>query len=106
MVSAFCERRNWIVDRLNEIPGVSCFKPIGAFYVFPNFSDYYGKSYQGRKINNSTELADYFLDVARVAVVPGVEFGADPFERLSYAASMEDIREGLDRIEEALKKLS
>lgn len=106
MVSAFCERRNWIVDRLNEIPGVSCFKPIGAFYVFPNFSEYYGKSYQGRKINNSTELADYFLDVARVAVVPGVEFGADPFERLSYAASMEDIREGLDRIEEALKKLS
>jgi len=106
MVSAFAERRNYIVDRLNEIPGVSCFKPMGAFYVFPNFSESYGKSYQGKKINNSTELADYFLDVAKVAVVPGVEFGADAFERLSYATSMQDIREGLDRIEEALKKLS
>jgi len=106
MVSAFTERRNYIVDRLNEISGVSCFKPTGAFYVFPNFSEYFGKSYQGKKISNSTELADYFLDVAKVAVVPGVEFGADPFERLSYATSMKDIREGIDRIEEALKKLS
>jgi aspartate aminotransferase len=106
MVSAFTERRNYIVDRLNEIPGVSCFKPMGAFYVFPNFSGYYGKSYQGKRISNSTELADYFLDVAKVAVVPGVEFGADPFERLSYATSMQDIREGIARIEDALKKLS
>ena len=106
MVSAFAQRRNYIVDRLNEIEGVSCYKPIGAFYVFPNFSHYYGRTYQGKKINNSTDLADFFLDVARVAVVPGVEFGADPFERLSYATSMEDIREGIDRIEEALKRLS
>ncbi len=105
MVSAFAERRNYIVDRLNKMPGVSCYKPAGAFYVFPNFSSHYGKSYQGKKIENSTRLADFFLDVARVAVVPGVEFGADPFERLSYATSMEDIREGLNRIEEALKKL-
>ena len=106
MVSAFAQRRNYIVDRLNKIPGVSCYKPAGAFYVFPNFSSYYGKSYESKKIENSTHLADFFLDVARVAVVPGVEFGADPFERLSYATSMEDIKEGLNRIEEALKKLS
>jgi len=106
MVSAFQQRRNYIVDRLNKIPGVSCYNPAGAFYAFPNFSPYYGKSYQGKKISNSTNLADFFLDVARVAVVPGIEFGADPFERLSYATSMEDIREGLDRIEESLKKLS
>jgi len=106
MVSAFAQRRNYIVDRLNKIPGVSCYKPVGAFYAFPNFSSHYGKSYQGKKIENSTHLADYFLDVAKVAVVPGVEFGADPFERLSYATSMEDIKEGLNRIEEALKKLS
>ena len=105
MVSAFGQRRNYIVDRLNKIPGVSCYKPAGAFYVFPNFSSYYGKSFQGKKIENSTHLADFFLDVARVAVVPGVEFGADPFERLSYATAMEDIKEGLNRIEEALKKL-
>jgi len=106
MVSAFAQRRDYIVDRLNKIPGVSCYKPAGAFYVFPNFSSYYGKSYESKKIENSTHLADFFLDVARVAVVPGVEFGADPFERLSYATSMEDIKEGLNRIEEALKKLS
>ena len=106
MVSAFAQRRNYIVDRLNKIPGVSCYKPVGSFYVFPNFSSYYGKSFQGKKIENSTHLADFFLDVAKVAVVPGVEFGADPFERLSYATSMEDIKEGLNRIEEALKKLN
>jgi aspartate aminotransferase len=106
MVSAFAQRRNYIVNRLNELPGVSCYKPVGAFYVFPSFSQYYGKTYQGKKIGNSTDLADFLLDIARVAVVPGIEFGADPFERLSYATSMEDIREGLDRIEEALKKLS
>jgi len=106
MVSAFAQRRNYIVDRLNKMPGVSCYKPAGAFYVFPNFSSYYGKSYQGKRIENSTHLADFFLDVARVAVVPRVEFGADPFERLSYATSMENIKEGLNRIEESLKKLS
>jgi aspartate aminotransferase len=106
MVSAFAQRRNYIVDRLNKMPGVSCYKPAGAFYVFPNFSSYYGKSYQDKKIENSTHLADFFLDVARVAVVPGVEFGADPFERLSYATSMEDIEEGMNRIEESLKKLT
>jgi aspartate aminotransferase len=106
MVTAFAQRRNYIVDRLNRIPEVSCYRPVGAFYVFPNFSSYYSKSYQGKKIENSTALADYFLDVAKVAVVPGIEFGADSFERLSYATSMEDIKEGLNRIEEALKKLN
>ena len=106
MVKAFAERRRYIVDRLNKIPGVTCYNPAGAFYVFPNFSSYYARSYQGKRIGNSTGLADYFLDVAKVAVVPGVEFGADPFERLSFATSMETIREGVDRIEDALKKLT
>jgi aspartate aminotransferase len=105
MVSAFNERRNYIVDRLNSIKGISCYKPVGAFYVFPNFSSYYGRSYQGKKITHSSELAAFLLDVARVAVVPGIEFGADAFQRLSYATSMEAIKEGLNRIEEALKKL-
>ena len=105
MVAAFTERRDYIVDRLNKIPGVSCYRPVGAFYAFPNFSSYYGKSYQGKKIRNSTDLADFFLNVARVAVVPGGEFGADKFERLSFATSMEQIREGLDRIEASLKEL-
>jgi aspartate aminotransferase len=105
MVAAFKERRDYIVDRLNKIPGVTCYRPVGAFYVFPNFSPYYGKSHQGKKIRNSNDLADFFLNVARVAVVPGGEFGADKFERLSFATSMEQIREGLDRIEASLKEL-
>ena len=105
MVTAFAQRKNYIVDRLNKIKGVSCYNPVGAFYVFPNFSSYYGKSYQGKKISNSTTLADFFLDVAKVAVVPGVEFGADSYERLSFATSMDNIREGLNRIEEVIKQL-
>jgi aspartate aminotransferase len=91
---------------LNKLPGVSLYNPVGAFFVFPNFSSYYGKSYQGKKISNSTMLADFFLDVARVAVVPGIEFGADAFENFSYATTMEDITEGLNRIEESLKILN
>jgi aspartate aminotransferase len=105
MVSAFAERRGYIIDRLNRIKGVSCYNPAGAFYAFPNFSSYYGTSYQGKKITDSTALSDFFLGVARVAVVPGGEFGADDFVRLSFATSMGDIREGLDRMEDALKKL-
>jgi aspartate aminotransferase len=106
MVSAFAERRAYIVNRLNKIPGVSCYKPSGAFYAFPNFSSTYGKANQGQQIGNSTGLASYLLDAARVAVVPGIEFGADRFMRLSFATSMEEIREGIDRIEEVLKKLT
>jgi aspartate aminotransferase len=106
MVSAFAERRAYIVDRLNNIPGVSCYKPAGAFYAFPNFSSTYSKAYQGQKIGNSTGLANYLLDAARVGVVPGIEFGADRFTRFSFATSMEEIREGIDRIEEVLKKLT
>jgi aspartate aminotransferase len=106
MVSAFAERRAYILDRLNKIPGVSCYKPAGAFYAFPNFSSTYGRSYQGQKIGDSTGLANYLLEVARVAVVPGIEFGTDRFIRLSFATSMEEIREGIDRIEEVLKKLT
>src|SRR4030043_751184 len=105
MVSAFAQRRDYIVDRRNSLRGISCYKPIGAFYVFPNFFSYHGKSYQGKKMVNSTDLAAFLLEVARVAVVPGIEFGADAFQRLSYATSMEEIKEGLNRIDEALKKL-
>jgi aspartate aminotransferase len=106
MVHAFARRRDTIVDGLNRIEGVTCFKPPGAFYAFPNFSYYYGRSCQGKKMESSTGLADFLLDVANVAVVPGIEFGADPFERFSFATSMENIREGLERIQKALKKLT
>jgi aspartate aminotransferase len=105
MVVEFEKRRTYIVERLNAIPGVTCFKSTGAFYVFPNFSVVYGKSFNGKKISNSTEFAAYLLEEAKVAIVPGVAFGADRYARLSYAVSMENIKKGLDRIEAAIKNL-
>ena len=105
-VAEFDKRRRYIVDRLNKIPGVSCLLPQGAFYVFPNFSKVYGKKTPGGKVvNGSSELAAYLLDEHKVAVVPGVAFGADACQRLSYATSMKNIEKGLDRIEQAIKAL-
>jgi len=106
MVKEFEKRRTYIVDRLNAIPSVSCFKSTGAFYAFPNFSGVYGKTTPaGKKIENSTEFAAYLLEDAKVALVPGVAFGDDRYARLSYATSMETIKKGIDRIEEAIKNL-
>jgi aspartate aminotransferase len=105
MLEQFDKRRRYIVDRLNTMDGVSCFTPVGAFYVFPNFSGLYEKSFKGKKIENSNGLADYLLDEAKVAIVPGIAFGADEGARLSYASSMENITKGLDRIEEAIAAL-
>ncbi len=101
----FLKRRNYIVQELNTIPGVSCLKPKGAFYVFPKVSGLYGRTYQGRIISNSKDLASYLLTEARVAVVPGSAFGSDQHIRLSYALSMEHIWEGLHRMKEAIGKL-
>ncbi len=109
-VAAMCvefeKRRTYIVDRLNAMPGVSCFKSNGAFYVFPNFSGVYGKTTpNGKKIENSGDFAAYLLEDAKVALVPGVAFGDDRYARLSYAISLENITKGMDRIEQAIKDL-
>ncbi len=105
MKQAFLPRREFFVADLTAIEGVTCVKPNGAFYVFPNFSAYYGKSFNGRKINDSVAMADYFLDEAKVASVPGAAFGADDFVRFSFATSMKVIREGMVRIKKALAAL-
>lgn len=105
MLTEFDKRRRHIVERLNTMDGVTCFTPKGAFYVFPNFSRLYGRSFQGKAIENSTDFADYLLGEAKVAVVPGIAFGADDFARLSYATNMENIEKGLDRIEAAIADL-
>jgi len=105
MVARFDERRRYILDRLRAMEGVSCFTPKGAFYAFPNFSGLYGRSCRGKAIENSTDLADYFLEEARVALVPGVAFGADSFARLSYATDLENIEKGMDRIEKGILAL-
>jgi len=106
MVSEFRQRRDVIVTLLNEIDGVKCLSPEGAFYVFPNVSGIYGRSFQGKKITDSTELINYLLDEANVATVPGAAFGNDNHIRLSYATSLKNIEEGLKRIKIAISKLS
>jgi aspartate aminotransferase len=78
----------------------------GAFYAFPNTSKLYGKSADGRKISSSSDLALYLLEKANVALVPGGAFGDDDHIRLSYATSVDEIKKGVDRIREALNKLS
>jgi aspartate aminotransferase len=103
MRKEFKKRRDYIVERLNKINDISCAKPEGAFYVFPNISALLGKTFNGKTINTDIEFADYLLDVAKIAVVPGSAFGAEGYIRLSYATSIENIREGIDRLEATLK---
>ncbi len=105
MVKEFEKRKNFIVDRLNRIPGFRCFNPQGAFYVFPNISKFFGKKHFGMEVRNSVDFTQFLLEEAKVAVVPGIEFGADSYIRISYATSMEEIKKGVDRIEKAVEKL-
>jgi aspartate aminotransferase len=103
MVAAFKERRDWIVQALNEIAGVRCLMPEGAFYVFPDFSSLLGKPLKyGRTCSTTEELAMYLLDTVKVGIVHGEAFGAPGCARLSYAMSMEQIKEGVARIRDAL----
>jgi aspartate aminotransferase len=106
MVGEFMKRRNVMVDFLNDIQGVTCMKPQGAFYVFPNVSRLYGNTFNGRNIISSADLSEYLLDAANVAVVPGIPFGSDDHIRLSYATSMKNIERGLERIKKAIQKAS
>ncbi|MDD4689756.1 MAG: pyridoxal phosphate-dependent aminotransferase [Eubacteriales bacterium] len=101
---AFKERREYMVNRINSIEGVSCLMPDGAFYVMMNISALKGKTIQGKVINSSDDFCDILLEKALIALVPGSGFGADDFVRWSYAASMEKIRSGLDRLEKFLAK--
>ena len=103
--SEFKRRRDFIVKRLNDIPGITCMNPQGAFYVFPNIAAFFGRSFQGKVINNSSEMAAYLLETANVALVPGADFGHDDHLRLSFATSLEQIEKGVERMREALLKL-
>ena len=105
MVEEFDRRRKYIVGRLNAIEGITCAMPGGAFYVFPNVSKLFGRTFNGKPINSSDAFADYVLAEAKVALVAGSGFGADNYVRLSYATSMAAIEKGLDRLAEAVSKL-
>ena len=105
MAAAFVERRDFVVERLNAVDGISCPMPQGAFYTFPKINALFGRRANGRALSNSAEVIDYLLDTAGVAVVPGEAFGADDHMRLSYAASMEALHTGLDRLDQAVQQL-
>jgi aspartate aminotransferase len=106
MVREFQKRRDVIVERFNAIPGITCRKPEGAFYVFPNISALLGKSADGKKLGSPCDLADYLLEEAKVAAVPGEDFGSHDHIRFSYATSLEEIEKGCDRVRQAVLKLS
>ena len=105
MRQAFERRRDLIVSLAKEIPGLEVNVPEGAFYLFPKCSSFFGKSYQGKVISNSTELALYLLEEAHVATVGGDAFGDPECFRMSYATSDDNIREALSRIRKALSAL-
>jgi aspartate aminotransferase len=107
MTAEFDRRRRLIVAGLNALPGVRCVMPGGAFYAFPNVSGLFGRRRPGssRPLAGSTDVTEFLLEHARVAVVPGVDFGSDAHVRLSYATSAELIREGLTRMDRALRTL-
>ena len=102
MKRAFDRRRLTIVELLNEIPGVTCPEPQGAFYAYPSVKGLFGKTIKGVEINSSADLAGVILDEVEVAVVPGEAFGTNGYLRLSYALSDNDLVEGVTRIKDLL----
>ena len=105
MRKAFERRRDLIVELASQIPGLEVNKPEGAFYLFPKCSSFYGKSYEGKTINNSTDLAMFLLETGHVATVGGDAFGDPDCFRMSYATSDDNIREAMKRIKETLSLL-
>ncbi len=105
MAAEFQKRRDFVVKTLNGMPGVKCYNPQGAFYVFPDFSAHMGSSFKGRAIKNSTEFCGFLLDEVKVAAVMGSAFGAEGYVRFSYATSMQNLEEGLRRVAHSLTLL-
>ena len=105
MVKEFSDRRNLMIDKLNNIENISIIKPNGAFYIMVDISDYFNTVFKGQKIENSLDFAKVLLDEEKVAVIPGAGFGLDNYIRLSYATSMKVIETGIDRISTFLSKI-
>ena len=106
-LKAFDERRHFVFNKLNSIQGISCLLPEGAFYAYPNVSGLVGKkTNEGKILNNDTDIVEWLLETAEVAAVPGVAFGLEPFFRVSYATSLDLLKEAMSRIEKAVLSLS
>ncbi len=106
MRKEFERRLEYFHNALTNIEGITCYKPQGAFYLFPNISHYFGKSFNANTVNNSVDLALYLLENANVAVVPGSAFGKEGFLRMSFATSIENLEKAVERIRTALSKLN
>lgn len=106
MARAFEQRRNVVVARLNAIDGITCNTPHGAFYTFPKIDGLFGRRAKGQPLTTSADVVNYLLDEAGVALVPGDAFGDDRYMRLSYAASLAELEEGLARIDRAIQQLT
>ncbi|WP_270283696.1 pyridoxal phosphate-dependent aminotransferase [[Clostridium] scindens] len=105
MREEFDQRRKYMYERVSQMPLVDALEPEGAFYTFVDFTDVLEKSYKGVRIGTASRVAEILIEDYKVAVVPCQDFGFDNFVRLSYAISMEDIKKGLDRIEEFVSSL-
>jgi aspartate aminotransferase len=105
MVAEFDQRRRYIVKRLNQMPAVTCLMPMGAFYAFPNVAALLNRRWRDRVLKTANDLAEYFLEEARIAVVAGDAFGAPGHLRISYATPLSAIEQGMDRMAEAIMKL-
>ena len=106
MVREFEHRRDYVVQRLNAMAGLSCFRPMGAFYAFPNVSGTYGKQCASGRITDSMNFTEHLLQTMGVAVVPGAVFGDDRCIRMSFATSMEQLQKGLDRLAQFTTELT
>ncbi|HPT65176.1 MAG: pyridoxal phosphate-dependent aminotransferase [Acetomicrobium sp.] len=106
MVEEYAKRKDYMVNRINSIEGLSCIEPKGAFYVFANVKNLFGRTYNGNKLENDKDVANFFLKAAHVAVVPGIAFAYEGYVRFVFAKSLGTIKEGLDRIEKAIGELT
>jgi len=105
MRDEFLKRRDMMLEKLNEIEGIRCSIPKGAFYLFPDVQHFFGKSFNGKRIENADDLCMYLLQEARIALVTGSAFGNPECIRLSYAASNDDLIEAASRLKKALEQL-
>jgi len=106
MKTAFRERRDFIIQLLNDLPGISCAVPGGAFYAFPDFSSYLGRLGNGNLLKDTFDISEYILGCVNVVTVPGDGFGAPGHIRFSYATSKEIIQKGIDRVRSALENIA
>ncbi len=105
MKEKFDQRRKYLLERLNNMENIECAGAKGAFYLMPDVSKLYGKSFNGKKIENSIDLCEFLLDEAHIAVVPGIAFESPNNIRIAYSNSLENIEKGMDMMEKALKLL-